>query len=343
MKKIIALLLCLMLVCGMATVASATAGQNPSTVDAVVIAVPKAYTAANKDTVSPEEVFTFQIERHSYSDSMYETLDDIPMPSFNQEKSEDVDSISFAEGDAAVETTDAPGKIGTAMLYLPEYRYVGIYTYKISETVGRTAGVTYDESPLYLKVTVIEEDGLKRVAAMHYEQEDGSKVEFFQNTYSAGSLAVTKKVTGNLGDKRKDFAMHVTFRVPEGVQVKAPITYRDDGTSKSIEAAALEDGEETVKITLKHDETITFSNIPYGIAYTVVENDYTGEGYDASQYSYSNANKRLAAAVESVTIINNRKTEVDTGITMDSAPYILMLVGAVAGLGLLVSKKRYEV
>ena len=39
MKKFGWKLLCLMLVCGMATVASATAGQNPSTVDAVVIAV----------------------------------------------------------------------------------------------------------------------------------------------------------------------------------------------------------------------------------------------------------------------------------------------------------------
>ena len=55
-------------------------------------------------------------------------------------------------------------------------------------------------------VTVLQgENGRLRVAAVHTEAEDGDKADKFPNEYSAGSLAIAKVVTGNMGDKEKYF------------------------------------------------------------------------------------------------------------------------------------------
>ncbi len=111
-------------------------------------------------------------------------------------------------------------------------------------------------------------------------------------------------------------------------------------------------GDVSVKITVKHDETIEFSNIPYGVTYDVVEADYTAEAngaYQAAKYSLNDQeatttpvdNEPLNGAKENVVITNTKSTDVDTGISVDSIPYIAMLgVVAVGGAGFMVSKKR---
>ena len=154
------------------------------------------------------------------------------------------------------------------------------------------------------------------------------------NTYSAGSLSVSKKVEGNLGDKKKDFNVTVTFTAPEGKTVAGAITWTDGETAGS---ATFTDGEATARITLNHDETVTFTNIPYGVTYTVVEDDYTGEGYDAAKYSEFDG--EINSAKDEVTITNNKGAEIDTGITTDSMPCIV-LMGIVVLAGVAMIAKR---
>lgn len=333
MKKILSLALALVLVLSMSTVAFATEGEENNHTDMSTVTLTKEYKLTNPGTTSPAETFAFSAltctNVTDAADSV--TTANAPVPT--------IASVSYTAGEAGGE--NAKKRI---TITLPEYTSVGIYTYTFSETDGGTAGVTYRSDDITLVVTVIEQDGKVRVAAVHTEGEGvATKSGEFNNEYSAGSLSVKKTVTGIMGDKEKEFTVKVTFTAPEGDSVREAITYIDGNKTKTIAAGEGWTGSKEVYITLKHNETVTFNNIPYGVTYTVVENDYTGKdngGYDPASYQFDDNNKKIDSASESVTITNNKGGVVDTGINMDSMPYILMLAVVFMGLFVFFSKKR---
>lgn len=250
--------------------------------------------------------------------------------------------------------TLTPGQTGNLRLKLPTYNSVGVYYYTVTQTPGNTAGVEYDGKEIIVKVTVVQQaDGKINVAfaTASLADVDGKpgtdvKTATFVNTYSAGSLAVKKLVTGNLGDRDKEFNVTVTFTAPANEEVKSVISYTD-GTTKAIETSAWteENGSKQAEVTiaLNHNETVTFTNIPYGVTYIVTEEDYASEGYEKEDIVYSDeANKKIDADTpnDTVTITNTKNSAVDTGIVLDSLPYVLLIAVAVVGVVIFTSRKR---
>lgn len=335
MKKVFAILLAMMLVLSMGTAAMAEGEEGkeaPTYSDAQTATFTKVYDATNTGTTSPKEIFNFTIERISVSDAAAGvTAENMPIPTMG--------TVSYEAGEAGGEK-----KSKTVTITLPSYTSVGIYTYTIKETAGKTAGVEYYGKDIRLKVTVIEQDGKVRVAAVHTEDGfNGSgdgKLSSITNTYSAGSLVVKKSVTGNLGDKSKDFDVTVTFRAPEGKTVGEAISYTDGTENKTIATTDWTNGTATAKITLKHDETVAFTNIPYDVTYTVVEDEYTSDGYDPATYNFSDTNKKIDSASDTVQITNNKGATIDTGITTDSLPYILLMAFVMLSGAVLLLKRR---
>lgn len=331
MKKILSLALALVLVLSMSTVAFAAGDEKPAYNDMSTVTLTKEYKLSNAGTTSPAEDFAFSaLTCTSVTDAAADvSTENAPVPTIN--------NVSYTAGEAG--GTYAKKNITIA---LPTYTSVGIYTYTFTEIDGGTAGVTYRSAPITLVVTVIEQNGKVRVAAVHTENE-GEKSDEFNNEYSAGSLSVTKTVTGIMGDQKKEFTVKVTFTAPEGDTVREAITYVDGTETKTIAANGGWTDSKTVEITLKHNETVTFTNIPYGVTYTVVEDDYTAKdagGYDVASYEYSDSDNKINNVSENVTITNNKGGVVDTGINMDSMPYILMLAVVFMGLFVFFSKKR---
>ena len=327
MKKLLSVILALVMILSLSTVAFAdtTTPSEPATYDDMeTVTLTKEYKLTNAGTTSPAETFTFSaLTCTDVKDAgVGVTKENAPVPT--------IGDVSYTAGDAG--SANARKEI---TITLPKYEAVGVYTYTFTEIDGKTAGVTYRSEPITLVVTVIEQDGKVRVAAVHTEETGGTKSGKFENTYSAGSLAVKKEVTGNMGDKDKKFDVTVTFAAPEGKTVNEAIGYVEDGITKSIPTTAWEDGKASVKIALKHQETITFNNIPYGVTYTVVEDTY--EGYTTT---YSGENGTVGSASAEATITNDKGGNVDTGIVLDSMPYVLLLAVAAMGLALLLTKKR---
>lgn len=216
---------------------------------------------------------------------------------------------------------------------------LGVYTYKVTEVAGSTAGVTYSEEELYLVLTILRDESSNQhyVAAMHYESTTGTdKSSGFTNEYDAGSLTVTKDIKGNMADMDKEFAFTIVFTAPSSETVNSAITVsKPDGTSETITFA---EGETTYTYTINlgDDDTVTFTNIPEGVTYTVSED---AENY-ASEHT-TVADGTIAANDEDTDLWTNTLTnEVDTGINMDSMPYILLLAVACMGLFVFISKKR---
>ena len=331
MKKILSLALALVLVLSMSTVAFATGSEETTHDDMSTVTLTKEYKLTNTGTTSPAETFAFSaLTCTKVTDAAAGvTTNNAPIPT--------IASVSYDAGDAGSENARK-----NITITLPTYTSVGIYTYTFTETDGGTAGVTYRSDAITLVVTVIEQNGKVRVAAVHTEGEGEAKSGEFNNNYSAGSLSVKKTVTGIMGDQQKEFNVKVTFNAPAGDTVRGDITYVDGTETKTIAAGEGWTGSKEVNITLKHNETVTFTNIPYGVTYTVDEDDYTGDngGYDAASYKFDDSNKKIDSLSESVTITNNKGGNIDTGINMDSMPYILMLAVVFMGLFVFFSKKR---
>lgn len=96
----------------------------------------------------------------------------------------------------------------------------------------------------------------------------------FLNKCDASDLSVTKTVTGNMGSKYRPFTF--TVRLVKDQQPYTGIV-RAEGTSGLTQVTFDAHGEAT--FTLSHAQTITIKNLPTGYSYTVIEDDYSADGY----------------------------------------------------------------
>ena len=328
MKKILSLALVLVLVLSLSTVAFADGEEGAEAAEATytdvsTVTLIKEYKLTNAGTTSPAETFTFsELECTRVTDAAAGvTAENAPVP--------EIADVSYAAGEAG--GANARKNI---TITLPQYNSVGIYTYTFTETDGGTAGVTYRSGAITLVVTVIEQNGKIRVAAVHTEGEGENKSGEFNNEYSAGSLSVSKEVTGLLGDTQKYFAITITLTGETGKDYTGNVitvgqtTYAENPTTVAVGSSAT--------FYLKDGETINLGNIPYGVTYAVTEVDLE----DYEETITDNDGGKIDAATQTVNVVNNKGGTVDTGITMDSMPYILLLAVVFMGLFVFFSKKR---
>ena len=351
MKKILAIILSLILILALSAGALAAEEEEETeagTVTHEAVTVTKEYTVSGGDGETiPEETLSFTVEPDENNP------DDVDIT---------VNPIDTADG---LNITIGFGN----------YSKMGVYKYIVTENTGSTLGVTYDETPIIVIVTVVNEKAgqgteneLKAyVGAFEYNGEDeeyGDKVggdpggegsaEFaaaFTNQFAMGKLTVSKKVTGNLADNTKAFDIVVTFT--GGAKAANAITYTVAG-GQAQTLSFDEDGEAEATISLKHDQSAEFTNIPAGIEYTVVEAEKhtTGtlnseEGYTAT-YANSDDEEETTTGCgsiaaeddDTVEITNEKKTEIQTGVILDYLPYVLIVLVVVAAIVAMLLRRR---
>lgn len=320
MKKFVAILLTLMLVLGMT---AAVAEATPTNMEKATIK--KMYKLTNAGTTSPEETFTLeQIGNGKVTDG-----DAASAPHLGT-----ITGAAFAAGAATVD-----GLTGDITVALPEYDTVGVYEYILREVAGSTAGVEYYTGDIKLVVTVVNGDnGKLRVAAVHTEGKGETKNDTFTNTYSAGTLSVSKTVTGNLGDKDKYFEFKVTLTGEADKTYGA--SYEVTGSSNTSNPATIKIGEETT-FQLKHGDTINIANLPYGVGYTVTE--ATAEGYTTTKSGDTGVIGENDEAVKTAAFTNDKGGTIDTGVTTENLPYVILMgLVVLAGAALLLKRKAHN-
>ena len=162
------------------------------------------------------------------------------------------------------------------------------------------------------------------------------------NTYDAGTLEVSKVTTGNMADLDKAFAFTITFTAAEGAQItaaqKRAITVT---TPENVTGSWADDGL-VYTISLKDSQSVKFENLPAGTTYTVSENkeEYTHTA-DDEVYSDS-ATKIDGGDDDTVEFTNTLDVEIDTGVALDSAVYMLIMALALAGFVVLKIRRRED-
>lgn len=261
---------------------------------------------------------------------------------------------------------------------LPDYSVPGKYTYILQENDPNVAGVVPNTN--YYQVTVwalqdeanttggnhIKDCGVKLSQVQQvdggYVEVTGNKLSSVENTYQAGSVTVTKHVTGNMGNKATKFNFKVVLKSTK--PVNSAVAGTKDFTFSTTKNA---DGFYTAEqiYQLADGETFTISNLPFGVTYTVyemsdatesataIENGKTltvaEDGADSKVYTvtYTSETGALSEETKNHLIeasVTNRCGDdtIDTGVILDNAPYILMLAVVAGGAMTLVIKKRRE-
>lgn len=321
MKKLLALLMVLTLVLSLGAVAFAEA--LPTGTDANTWKVVKTYKLVGAGT-SPAETFTFTAPT--------------PVESTNAPAGGiSVTGAAFAAGAAT-----ANGATGDIIISvdLSKFTIPGKYEYEVTEkNTPATPGVTYDATEYIILVTIANStatdakpgDLMVETVSLR-KKADNTKVTGIENTYSAGTLKISKEVSGNLGDKTKYFEFTVTF-TGDGADAEFPVNADSaPGVESGTAKTTVKSGD---KIYLKHGETFIIDNIPYGVEYTVTETAVAN--YTTTK---TNDSGTIGSAAVTAEFKNDYSQNPDTGISLDSLPYILLAVLAIGSTVVLFSRKR---
>ena len=324
MKKFVAILLTLMLVLGIGAAVADEGSAAPTTdlTDHETVKIKKVYKLEGAGT-SPVETFTLK----QVGDGTVTNGEATSAPALGT-----ITGAAFAAGAAT-----ANGATGEITVALPKYTSVGVYEYTLQEVAGTTAGVAYYGKTIKLVVTVVNggNNNLLRIAGVHTES-SGDKTDTFENTYSAGTLKVSKTVTGNMGDKNKYFEFDVTLTGEEGKAYGESYVV-SGGSKEANNPASIKIGEKTT-FKLKHGDTISIANLPYGVSYTVTE--AAADGYTTTKAGDSGT---ISAAEQTAAFTNNKNGNIDTGVTTENLPYVLLIGFVVlAGAALLIKRKAHN-
>lgn len=312
-----------------------------------LVTITKKYTVTgSEEKKAPAETFTFTVTPGAKVNGAEKTVEKseattIPTMAANSNEK----TVAFT---ALTEDGTGTFTVDVANLNITK---PGMYYYTVTETPSNTAGVDYAAKSMIMVITAgYADDGenssLSYWAALHDSTNYNDKNSKFENTYTAGSLKVTKKVTGSLGDKDKKFNVDVTFTAPAGKTVKSTITYVNNGAESIAPDAwklntTTNQYEAKVTVELAHKGSVQFNNIPKDVTYIVEEQDYSGAEYTATYEGDKSGT--IANDVKSTTITNHKGDDnIDTGVILDNAPYILMLAVVAGGAMTLVIKKRRE-
>ena len=154
---------------------------------------------------------------------------------------------------------------------------------------------------------------------------------------STVKLTVTKTVTGNFGDKSKAFEF--SMKVDNG----------DNSFDLTVNGKALTKGTQgDYTFSLKHGESIEIKGIPVGKQIVLAETKAENYGVKFGENDMITSGPRtvtiggLTADTE-IAVENYRNTQPDTGVLVDSLPYILIAcVAGVAALFLIRRRKKRE-
>lgn len=354
MKKLTALLMVLVLAFSMAITVFADENITAESKTASVN-LKKLYTITGAENVAGTEA------DESATVYPHETLSFVPTPAGTNPTTQNL----------TIEDLEVTGPNGEMSIILPAYTEIGKYVYTVSEEAGNAQGATYASGDITLTVLVTyNADHSALVSELYLTQTTAgegtqtsqieinnnsvAKVDTFVNTYEVGHLNIEKTVAGNLGSQTEEFEMTVTFTSEKPVM--SDITCVDGSTQAAPQTIAFGTGwtEKTVTIYVKHGETVSFKNIPTGVTYTIEEAAKHGEGTDGfnpnsaadTDYKVEYTNKTGTIATNSTinaAVKNTKETTVETGVVLDSMPYVLMLTAAVLGMAALMGKKRYDV
>ena len=235
--------------------------------------------------------------------------------------------------------------------------YISVsYVFDVSDVAPNTNYTYYFEEEdskaqvngYHLKQTFVD-DEIGTSGSVTVNKENSNRSITFSNFYEkkTADVTITKQVTGLMGDTHKEFAFSIT------------------GLENSD--AMFENGNLS-NFTLTHNGSITLKNVPMDAVFAVVETLGADSGYETKATGHDTAvtdasrtfyyklvlkdGKQVLMACDAdgknekaqnelaITVTNHCTLKPDTGVLLDTLPYIVILAVVVGGVALLMLRKR---
>lgn len=202
-----------------------------------------------------------------------------------------------------------------------------IYYYKVTERAEtddaeKDAMIWFDDTEYIVGIRVttdgVSVDSIKKNGEVI---ENTSTLAFVNRYDNTTTVTLDKVVAGNFGDRTKMFTFTVTV----------------DGTVSTYEL-----GDST--------SVVTIEDVPIGATVSITESDNTGyevnatvtntelETFTGNTLTFEVTDKNGHAVV----FTNTKNAVIDTGITMDTMPYILILLAVIGCIAFVVIRKRKD-
>ena len=191
-------------------------------------------------------------------------------------------------------------------------------------------------------------------STLRENQNTGTTVNF-TNAYTTPklpSMTIKKVVTGAFGERTKDFTFSVTLK------------HANPTLLEGVTATGAASKDNLSSFTMRHGNSVTLGNIPIDTIITVTEKD--ANDYKTSATGHKNSIKNSGARTftykveeqngeavlvslgtdsegfngNAIIVENNFDGTPDTGVLLDTLPYLILLAVAVAGGVLVVVRKR---
>lgn len=271
-----------------------------------------------------------------------------------------IDQVSYSETDDKGTLENGKYVISkNAQISFGQFTNTGVYEYMINERQESFGGVTYADNEYTLRVYVANKtDGGFYIQTITAESEEGKEENIlFTNTYKKDAkLEITKNVTGDMADKKKDFEFEIKF-VRSGTEDSSVTSY----TGKIGEEDVICEIGQAARFKLHDGQSLVFDHIPAGTRYTVTEieqedgytpsvkvvengteiKDVTGtDGTDLTSVKDGETNNLIGENENNVVFTNAYKDVPRTGMIIERLPFILMIAVAFAGIVTLTFGRR---
>lgn len=247
-----------------------------------------------------------------------------------------------------------------------KFKDIGTYRYKVQQKNIGYEGIIYDTTEKYLDVIVArkgEKVYIENAYLIANKNEQRVKIQDVVNTYgvknpdpgtttdpdgTVNDLVISKTVTGNYGERDKEFSFDITITGATGE------SYNLEG-DPAQPISKITSGEK-VTIKLKHGQNVKIYGLTTSDTYKIeetAETGYTtkietkvneidkGNGAVESNAAEGNIDAKNQLQTQEVAFTNDR-TNTATGFALSYGPYALMVVLAGAVAFVLFRKRRAE-
>ncbi|MGN0286299.1 MAG: DUF5979 domain-containing protein [Atopobiaceae bacterium] len=272
-------------------------------------------------------------------------------------------TVSFSKTDTSNDfsgdgTTKTATKTFAELFNGIEFSKPGTYSFTLTEQAGTNQNIVYDTNTSYtVKVEVTwatDANGAPtnttQIASVKAYNAAGKKVDdgaTFNNTDPNGNLTVSKTVKGTAANTNDEFTFKAALTDKNGAALTGSYKYTKTAANGTTTTGTYTSD---AAFTLKSGETFKIENLPQGAGYTVTETD--AKGYDSTDVTAEGTTTpkttvgsgAISADGENDTVafVNNKGFASQTGITMNTLPFVAVGVVAVAGgTALVISRRRH--
>lgn len=202
-------------------------------------------------------------------------------------------------------------------------------TIKANESIACTITENQNEAKIPGYALKVEGDG--QTVTLVDSPGNREKTVTITNTYTptVTDITVKKEVTGSMGDKTKGFSFDFSYVNEEDRTIREKKTLKN-GESFKLTGVKIGSG---VTLTEKNAANYTTS-ATYGNA------KISPSDQDTSSETKTITVTNITADQKLITVTNNKEAIPDTGVNLNSTPYILMLGIMAAGAGVLLFRRR---